>query len=326
MTDTLALIQAATVKAEAAALGFYGCGLAAALPLPPLWEQRYRTWLNRGCQAGMTYMERHLEKRLDIRQLVPGARTVISVALNYQPRQPLPADSWQLAWYAYGQDYHEIMKHRLHTLMQTLQTLYPLQGRVFCDTAPVAERYWAWRCGLGWVGRHSQLVIPGAGSAFFLGEIVVDLPADTYDSPAREHCGTCRQCSDACPTQAILEDGTVDARRCLSYLSIENRGTIPEDAARKMYPFFYGCDRCLQACPHLNRKRVTDEEAFDTRPELRDMTPDDWKTLSREKYRQLFKGSAVKRAKYEGLIRNIKAMQNGCLLKPDKQKGQSPGG
>lgn len=308
MTETQPIIQSATVKAEASALGFYGCGLSPAAPLPPEWQERYRNWLAEGCQAGMDYMNRHTEKRTDIGLLVPGARTVVSVALNYQPARPLPSDRWQLAWYAYGQDYHEVMKERLHTLLQRLQARYPLQGRAFCDTAPVAERYWAWRGGLGWVGRHSQLVMPGAGSAFFLGELVVDLPADVYDTPIANRCGTCRRCTDACPTQAIRPDGTVDARLCLSYLTIEHRGEIPPEQARHMYPYFYGCDRCLLACPHLNRRLPSAVTEFVPRTELCDMQPTDWQQLRREKYQQLFKGSAVKRAKYEGLLRNIGAM------------------
>lgn len=312
MTETSPLIPSASVKAEASALGFYACGLSPAAPLPPEWTERYRNWLAEGCQACMDYLNRHAGKRADVGLLYPGARTVISVALNYQPVRPLPTDRWQLAWYAYGRDYHEVMKERLQTLLQRLQTRYPLQGRAFCDTAPVAERYWAWRGGLGWIGRHSQLVVPGAGSAFFLGELVVDLPADIYDTPTANRCGTCRRCTDACPTQAIRPDGTVDARRCLSYLTIEHRGDIPPEQARHMYPYFYGCDRCLSACPHLNRRLPSDVPDFVPRPELYDMQPADWQQLSRERYQQLFKGSAVKRAKFEGLSRNIEAMQKPC--------------
>ena len=176
---------------------------------------------------------------------------------------------------------------------------------------------------LGWIGRHTQLVVPRAGSAFFIGELLLNLPADTYDSPITSGgttdnsdsfatlCGTCTRCIDACPTHA-LSTGGLDARRCLSYLTIENRGPIPDEAARKMYPYLYGCDRCLQACPHLRHAVPTQEPAFTPRPELLQMTKEDWRHLSVEQYRRLFKGSAVKRAKYEGLVRNLTALGLTC--------------
>ena len=205
------------------------------------------------------------------------------------------------------------MRQKLNSLLETLRHSTPegtLQGRAFCDTAPVLERYWAWQCGLGWIGRHTQLVIPRAGSAFFLGELMLNLPADAYDAPfPTDRCGTCRRCIEACPTQALEEGRGLDARRCLSYLTIENRGGIPEEAAARMYPYFYGCDRCLRACPHLRSAPPATEPAFTPRPELLQMEEEDWMALDMERYRMLFKGSAVKRAKYEGLIRNLKALR-----------------
>ena len=164
---------------------------------------------------------------------------------------------------------------------------------------------------MGWIGRHTQLVIPRAGSAFFLGELMLNLPADAYDAPfPTDRCGTCRRCIEACPTQALEEGRGLDARRCLSYLTIENRGGIPEEAAARMYPYFYGCDRCLRVCPHLRSAPPATEPAFTPRPELLQMEEEDWMALDVERYRMLFKGSAVKRAKYEGLIRNLKALRD----------------
>ena len=232
MVKTENILSATQIKAEAARLGFSACGLAPAGPAAPQHAAFFKRWLGEGRQAGMAYMEGHEAKRLDPRLLVEGCRTVVSVALNYRPSTPIPDHKLQIAWYAYGQDYHDIMRQKLNSLLEALRHSAPegtLQGRAFCDTAPVLERYWAWRCGLGWIGRHTQLVIPRAGSAFFLGELMLNLPADAYDAPfPTDRCGTCRRCIEACPTQALEEGRGLDARRCLSYLTIENRGGIPK--------------------------------------------------------------------------------------------------
>ena len=312
--ETNLILPAQPIKAEAERLGFYRCGLAPAEPVDEAYAARYRDWLARGAHAGMHYLENHADKRFSPQALVPGARTVVSVALNYYPAVRLPADGLQLAWYAYGQDYHNVMKARLQALMQAIRGLLPpaaaerLEGRCFCDTAPVPERYWAWRCGLGWTGKNGQLIIPRAGSTFFLGELFLTLPADRYDTPQPARCGTCTRCLDACPTGALQPDLPLDARRCLSYLTIENRGDIPAWAARHMGTCFYGCDRCQAACPHLRFARPTQEEAFRPSEALLQMTPSDWHALTEEGYRRLFKGSAVKRAKYSGLMRNLNAL------------------
>lgn len=305
------LLSADTVKAEAKRLGFYACGMAPAEPVDARHAAFFIRWLKEGKQGGMAYMAHYVDKRTDPSLLVEDAHTVVSVALNYYPAERLPEGRPQLAWYAYGQDYHDLMRRKLQTLLSRLQSYHipgTLQGRCFCDTAPILERYWAWRCGIGWPGKHTQLVVPRAGSAFFLGELVLNLPADRYDSPMQPHCGTCRKCIEACPVGALSETGGIDARRCLSYLTIENRGEIPAEAAGKMAPYFYGCDRCLHACPHLSHATPTEEEALRPRKELLDMTAERWQRLTVEEYRMLFKGSAVKRAKYEGLMRNIRAM------------------
>ena len=224
-----------------------------------------------------------------------------------------------LARYARGKDYHDEMKSRLFQFLgnireHLIETGYPdaaeqLEGsRVFTDTAPVDERYWAWKSGLGWIGKNSQLIIPGAGSYFFLGELFLTLPADAYDQPVENRCGPCTKCLRACPAQCLSERG-LDARKCLSYLTIEYRGdTLPEGTGEQMGEMFYGCDRCGDVCPWNRLARPTNIEAFQPSPALLAMTWEDWRHLTIEEYRTLFKGSAVKRAKYEGLKRNIEAI------------------
>ena len=303
------MLSATFVKAEARRLGFSACGLAPAGPVDPAHVAFFRDWLARGCQAGMAYLERHGDLRADPRRLMDGCRTVVSVALNYRPAESAPDGCLQLSWYAYGKDYHDVVRAKLQSLLSALQAVCPaLRGRACCDTAPVLERYWAWRCGVGWLGRHTQVVVPRAGSAFFLGELLLDVPADRYDVPPREGCGSCMRCVESCPTHALSGQG-LDACRCLSYLTIEHKGEIPEEAAAKMFPYFYGCDRCLRACPHLRFAPPAAEPAFSPRPGILALSEEDWLRLDVEQYRQLFRGSAVKRVKYEGLKRNLEAIR-----------------
>ena len=236
-----------------------------------------------------------------------------------------------LARYARGKDYHDEMKARLFQFLgnirqHLIETGHPdaaeqLEGsRVFTDTAPVDERYWAWKSGLGWIGKNSQLIIPGAGSYFFLGELFLTLPADVYDQPVENRCGPCTKCLRACPAQCLSERG-LDARKCLSYLTIEYRGdTLPEGTGEQMGEMFYGCDRCGDVCPWNRLARPTNIEAFQPSPALLSMTWEDWRHLTLEEYRTLFKGSAVKRAKYEGLKRNIEAMFSNIDTACDKHK------
>lgn len=314
MKHTEIQISAAQIKAEASRLGFYSCGIAPAQPVEAEHLAYLEQWLQQGCQGSMTYLENHKALRSDPCLLVPGTKSIVCVALNYFPAEKMTEKEGCLSWYAYGKDYHEVMKEKLRLLLARILEQIPEDlrnsiepGRAFCDTAPVLERYWAWKAGLGWIGRNHQLIIPHAGSTFFLGELFLTLPADHYDTPQKNRCGTCRRCLDACPTQALSAEG-FDSRRCLSYLTIENRDEIPEWAAYHMAPCFYGCDRCQAVCPHLRFAQPTREESFHLSEELKNMTQDQWRKLSVEDYRRLFRGSAVKRAKYEGLVRNIRAM------------------
>lgn len=295
------------IKTEALeCLGFSACGVVQPGCVDEDTAHFFHHWLNEGCHADMSYMEGHADKRLDTRLLMPEARSVICVALSYAQESDALGE-YKLASYALGKDYHDVMKARLRELAEHLglETY-----RVFCDTAPILEKYWAVRSGLGWVGRNHLLIIPKAGSMFFLGEIFTDAEVDVYDEPARQHCGAeCRKCIDACPTGALKYDAPLDARRCLSYLTIENKGDIPDSAAEKMGDCFYGCDRCQQACPWNAVATPTSVEEFKPSDELLAMTPEAWHNLSVDDYRRLFKGSAVKRAKYEGLMRNISKMK-----------------
>lgn len=297
-----------TVKAEAARLGFCACGLAPAAPVDAAHAAYVRRWLAAGCQGEMDYLARRLELRLDPRQLVPGARTVVAVALPYAPTAALRPDGYALARYALGRDYHDVVRERLRRLMAALGLHEDADGRPFCDTAPVDERYWAVRCGLGWTGRNRQLVVPGYGSYVFLGELVLCRPADAYDVPLAPRCGGCRRCLDACPAGALTADG-LDARRCLSYLTIEQRGPLPPGTGARMGRCIYGCDRCAEACLWNVRLAHAADPAFEPSPALRAMTAAQWHALSPEDYRALFRGSAVRRAKYEGLLRNIRAVE-----------------
>ena len=292
------------------ALGFSACGIAAAEAVDPATQALFLQWIGDGSYADMGYMANHIDKRLDPRLLMPEVKSIICVALNYAPLRRIPEGEPQLAVYAYGNDYHDVMKEKLHLLAERIgATTY----RAFCDTAPILERHWAVMAGLGWIGKSHLLIVPQGGSQFFLGELFVDFECE-YDQPQPSRCGNCRRCVDACPTQALSMDegGTThfDARRCLSYLTIENRGPLPEGTDEKMGHCIYGCDRCQEACPWNRYARPTDEARLQPSDELLSMTAERWRNLSVEEYRRLFKGSAVKRAKYEGLMRNVREMLN----------------
>lgn len=302
------------IKAEALRIGFSACGIAPAEIIDKATGHRFTQWLEKGKHAKMSYMENYRDKRLNPRLLVEGARSIISVALNYYPRQTLKEDQYQFGWYAYGKDYHDIMKEKLNALFTFIQTQTTANGRVFCDTAPILERYWAWQAGLGWIGKNTQLIIPQAGSCFFLGEILLDIELD-YDLPMTEQCGSCKRCMDACPTKALEAPHQLDANKCLSYLTIENRGDIPSVYTTKMGNKIYGCDECQKACPWNRFATACTVPELQPSEAFLSMTKEEWSALTEEEYRKLFKGSAVKRAKYEGITRNIKAAESNRELK-----------
>lgn len=302
------------IKAEALSLGFFVCGFAKAAPVTDAMRRHYLDWLANGGNADMTYLNNNLDKRFDPRLLMPGVKTIVVVALNYFPARRLLKGEPQMADYALGLDYHDIVKQKLRQLAASVGID---DYRAFVDTAPVLERYWAVQAGLGWIGKNQQLFIPHAGSEFFLGELFITQELQP-DEPKPNRCGTCHRCVDACPTHAVSlpaehVDGygditKFDARLCLSYQTIENRGELTDNAKAAMGDTFYGCDRCQHACPWNRFAIPSTEPLLQPREELLEMTRQKWDNLTVDDYRRLFKGSAVKRAKYEGLMRNIKAL------------------
>lgn len=289
------------IKSEAARVGFDACGIAKATAVDEETVAFIEGWTKEGKHGTMHYLERNCEKRYDPTLLVEGCRSVITVALNYTPKRAIEG----ISNYAQGCDYHKAVKDRLYMLLKSINEKIPCQGRAFCDSAPVLERYWAVQSGLGWIGRNRQLIIPGRGSCFFIGELIVDIELE-YDAPYRQnHCGNCNKCVDNCPTGALKSE-SFDARKCLSYLTIEHRGELPENIGKKMGNCFYGCDRCQAVCPH-NRFSTPNETAeLQPKPELIQMNAEKWRTLTEEQYNALFSGSAVERCGYEQLMRNIK--------------------
>ncbi len=319
---TLSKSISQTIKAEALRLGFFACGIAKAEPVGADVVGAFTDWLNRGDCATMDYMRNNADKRLDPTLLMPGAKSVISLALNYYPATLLSPEQYQFAYYAYGKDYHDVMRRKMLELCESLKALLdndadrtspsdasPLEMKLCCDTVPILDRYWAWKGGIGWIGKNTNLIIPDAGSFFVLGEIIVNRPLP-YDTPMPSRCGTCTRCLDACPTHALQSPHSLNANRCLSFLTIESRqGLNGEAIDTSLYsqnsPYIYGCDRCQLACPHNRFARPTLIEDFRPNDEFLAMSKEDWHSLSVEKYRSLFKGSAVKRAKFDGLKRNV---------------------
>ena len=289
------------IKAEALRLGFDVCGIAKAQAVESSIAGFCDLWVKDGYNGTMGYLERNCDKRYNPTLLVEGCRSIIVVALNYAPSQAIEG----ISHYAQGEDYHKAVKERLFLLLKSINGKVPCNGRPFCDSAPVLERYWAVQAGLGWIGRNHQLIIPQKGSYFFLGELLIDAELD-YDRPFEQnHCGECRRCIESCPTGA-LDERCFDARKCLSYLTIEHRGELPENIGEKMGNCFYGCDRCQIACPHNRFAKPNSTPELQPTPELLQMTTERWRSLTKEEYDRLFKKSAVERCGYEQLMRNIK--------------------
>lgn len=294
------------IRREAYRLGFGFVGFARAQKLDEE-AVRLEKWLNANAHGKMAYMANHFDMRVDPTLLVPGAKTVICLTFNYfNPDKQEDPDAPVIASYAYGQDYHFVVKDRLKSLLDYIRTeIGEVDGRCFVDSAPVMEREWAKRSGIGWNGRNTLTINPKAGSFFFLAEIICDLPL-IYDDPIRDHCGTCRRCIDACPTEAISPEGYfLDASRCISYLTIELREEIPETFKGKTDNWMFGCDVCQDVCPWNRFSRRHETPEFEPHPDLLGMTRRDWQELTEEVFGRVFRKSAVKRVKFEGLKRNI---------------------
>lgn len=297
--------MSACIKAEAKSLGFCACGIAKAEAVDSIHRHNMEMWISRGYHATMNYMTANSDKRYDPTLLVEGAKSVICVALNYTPARVISAQHPQIAYYAYGKDYHDIMKQKLTLLAERCHID---NYRAFCDTAPIMERYWAWRAGLGWIGRNHLLIIPEHGNMTVIGIIITNIELQ-YDTSQTDRCGECQQCIKHCPTGALRQDGFMDANLCLSYQTIENRGALSEHAIHHLGNNIFGCNECIKACPWNHRCQPTSEHLFAPNDHLFDMTAADWRMLTEDDYRTLFKGSAVKRTKYQGLMRNISAIR-----------------
>ncbi len=295
------------IKQHALALGFDACGICRADNSGE--EARYLQWISENCHADMGYLERNIDKRIDPRLLVDGAKSVISVALNYYPHEKLPENVPQFAYYAYGEDYHDVVRGKLHRLHDFIKLRFPdASGRAFSDSAPVLERSWAAQAGLGFIGKNTLLIIPRKGSYFFLGELIIDLELD-YDSPINLNCGNCRRCLDACPTGALEKPHWLNARKCISYQTIENKGDISSEIAPLLNNNVYGCDICQKVCPWNRYARPHNTPEFTPSPEFLSLDFEKLKEMNEETYRQIFRKSAVKRAKLAGLKRNIEALK-----------------
>ncbi len=258
----------------------------------------------------MSFLENYFDKRLDPTKLVEGSKSVISLLLNYYPEEEQRDDSYKISKYAYGQDYHFVIKDKLKSLLKFMQAeIGEVEGRAFVDSAPVMDKAWAAKAGLGWVGKHTLLLSKQKGSFFFVAELIVDLELD-YDTPATDHCGSCTACIDACPTQAIVEPYKVDGSKCISYFTIELKDELPQEMKGKFHDWAFGCDICQDVCPWNRFSKPHSEPLFDPHPDLLSMTKKDWEEITEETFRKVFKKSAVKRTKYSGLTRNIKFLKD----------------
>ncbi len=294
------------IKDEALRLGFMQCGIAKATFLEEE-APRLEAWLKNEHHGQMGYMENHFDKRLDPRLLVDDAKSVISLTLNYFPEESqADPDAPKISKYAYGTDYHTVIKEKLFLLLSFIEEhIGAVNGRAFVDSAPVLDRAWAKRSGIGWVGKNSNIISKKSGSFFFLAELIVDLELE-YDAPfATDHCGTCTKCIDACPTDAILNPFIIDANKCISYLTIELKEEIPQSFDDKMENWMFGCDICQDVCPWNRFSVPHSEPQFKPRENLLEMKREDWLDITEDVFKQIFKNSAVKRTKFKGLTRNI---------------------
>lgn len=292
------------IKTEAKRLGFLSCGISKAEFLEEE-APRLEAWLKKQMHGEMSYMENHFDKRLDPRLLVDGAKSVVSLLINYYPSDFQNAESYKISKYAYGRDYHHVIRHKVRELLEYVKNeIGEVSGRCFVDSAPVLDKAWASKSGLGWIGKHSNLLTQKVGSFYFIAELIIDLELD-YDMPVTDHCGSCTACIDACPTEAITEPYVVDGSKCISYFTIELKDSIPNDFKGQFDDWMFGCDVCQDVCPWNRFSKPHSEPLFNPKPELLAMNKGDWEELTKETFNKVFKKSAVKRTKYEGLMRNI---------------------
>ena len=292
------------IKSEALRLGFLSCGISKAGFLEDE-APRLESWLNKNMHGQMSYMENHFDKRLDPRLLVDGAKSVVSLLLNYYPSEIQNQDSYKISKYAYGQDYHFVIKDKLKDLLRFIQIeIGEVQGRVFVDSAPVLDKAWAAKSGLGWIGKNSNLITKQVGSFYFIAELIIDLELE-YDYATTDHCGSCTACLDACPTEAIVAPYVVDGSKCISYFTIELKEQIPYEMKGKFDDWMFGCDVCQDICPWNRFSKPHQEPLFNPNSEILSYSKKDWEEITDEVFKKIFKNSAVKRTKLEGLNRNV---------------------
>lgn len=296
------------VKQLALQNGFDYCGIAKAQPLDED-ARRLEKWLQQGMHGSMKYMENYFDLRIDPTRLVPGAKSVITLLKNYYPAQSTPET--RISKYAYGKDYHEVIKASLRKMIFELQEkIGQFSGRGFVDSAPVLERSWAQKSGLGWIGKNGNLITKQSGSFFFIATLIIDVELNSDDPFAKDFCGSCKQCVEACPTEAILPDKTINGSKCISYFTIELKDEIiPEEMKGKFKDWMFGCDICQDVCPWNRFSKPHNEEAFQPLPEILNFTSKEWEELSEEAFKKIFKHSPLSRAKYKGLQRNIKFLK-----------------
>ncbi len=297
------------IKNEASRLGFLSCGISKAEFLKEE-APRLENWLKNNMHGEMRYMENHFDKRLDPTTLVPGSKSVVSLLLNYFPKEQQSSDSYKISKYAYGKDYHFVIKDKLKQLLSFIQQeIGDVHGRAFVDSAPVLEKAWAVRSGLGWMGKHSNLLTKQSGSFYFIAELIIDLELE-YDTPVTDHCGSCTACIDACPTQAIVNPYVVDGSKCISYFTIELKNEIPQEFTGSFDNWIFGCDVCQDVCPWNRFSKSHREPLFNPKPELLQMSVKDWEEITKDVFQKIFQKSAVKRAGFKGLTRNINFLKD----------------
>lgn len=298
------------IKDEAIRLGFMQCGIAAATELTDD-ARRLESWLNQGFQGKMSYMERNFDLRIDPRKLVPEAKSVITLLLNYFPSEVQNTEAPKIAKYAWGTDYHYVIREKLNALLDFITVnIGAVSGRGFVDSAPVLERSWAQRTGLGWVGKNANLISKQAGSFFFIATLICDLPLN-YDLPfATDHCGTCTRCIDACPTEAIVSPTLIDGSKCISYLTIELKDELlPQELQSKMEGWSFGCDICQDVCPWNRFSKPNTESNFKPLAQILNLSAKDWEELEESSFKQYFKNSPLLRTKWKGMMRNIQVLK-----------------
>ena len=299
------------IKQLSARLGFEFCGIAKAVKLEDD-ARRLESWLNKGMHGNMKYMEKYFDLRIDPCKLVPGARSVITLLLNYYPEENHDNNTAKISKYAYGKDYHDVIREKLNQFIDLIKlNIGEIHGRGFVDSAPVLERAWAQRSGLGWIGKNGNLINKQMGSFFFIATLITDLDLQADEPFANDFCGTCTRCIDACPTDAILPGKVVDGSRCISYFTIELKDTlIPQEMKGKFENWMFGCDICQNVCPWNRFAKPTNEIEFTPLPGLFNISTKEWETMTEEKFRQLFRQSPLSRSKLKGIQRNLKFLKS----------------